>query len=253
MDTSTLSMRYHDQLFHIALTCMKIGAMLVKLLLGGNSQYVISRYTPIQTCITNLRSVWNSSRTSDHGIERLIRLFLALSVFVLPGVYFKQLFYNQRSDIQGLFTDAYVVAKLLLPIAILSYEQIDNWFFHALQIILILETMLYIPMQIFASDFFSKPPTYRRSLLLLFVNYVELVFGYAVLYSMPNTMNREFSHWFDAVYYSAITAATIGYGDYYPISVYGKVIVSMQSMAFLVFGVLFVSFFASRIEHNRNF
>lgn len=119
---------------------------------------------------------------------------------------------------------------------------------HALQIALIIETMLYIPMLIFASDFFTKPRTYRRSLILLFVNYAELVFGYAVLYSMPATLNREFSHWFDAIYFSAVTAATIGYGDYYPVTTYGKAVVSMQSMAFLVFGVLFLSFFTTRLE-----
>ncbi len=223
-------------------------SFLIRLTLGNGAETTYSDLNQIQKSVANLKSVWNNSTTQDLGIERIIRLLLALSVFGLPGIYVKTMLHHRRVDIQDIVTDAYVGAKLLLPLVILKFELYHLWMIHALQIVLIVETMLYIPMLIFASDFFSKPRTYRRSLILLFVNYAELVLGYAVLYSMPATLNREFSDWLDAIYFSAVTAATIGYGDYYPVTSYGKAVVSMQSMAFLVFGVLFLSFFTNRLE-----
>jgi len=223
-------------------------SFLKRLALGNGAESTHNDFNQIQKSVANLKSVWNNSTTQDVGIERITRLLLALSVFALPGIYVKSLLHHRRVEMQDLVTDVYVGAKLLLPIVILKFELYQYWTIHALQIVLILETMLYIPMLIFASDFFTKPRTYRRSLILLFINYAELVFGYAVLYSMSGTLNHQFSHWFDAVYFSAVTAATIGYGDYFPVTIYGKVIVSMQSMAFLVFGVLFLSFFTTRLE-----
>lgn len=226
----------------------RLTAFITRLILGNSQETAQSDLNQIQKSVANLKSVWSNSTTQDLGIERIIRLLLALSVFGLPGIYVKSVLHHRRVDMQDIVTDVYVLAKLLLPLVILKFELNHFWIIHALQIVLIVETMLYIPMLIFASDFFTKPRTYRRSLILLFVNYAELVFGYAVLYSMPGTLNREFSHWFEAIYYSAVTAATIGYGDYYPVTIYGKALVSMQSVAFLVFGVLFLSFFTTRLE-----
>jgi hypothetical protein len=74
----------------------------------------------------------------------------------------------------------------------------------------------------FASDLFSKPRSYKRSMLLLFFNYIEMVFGFAVLYSFTNKFNKPLSHWFDSIYFSTVTSSTIGYGDLYPIDPLGK-------------------------------
>jgi hypothetical protein len=117
----------------------------------------------------------------------------------------------------------------------------------------LLETILYIPTLIFASDTFSKPRSYRRSMLLLFFNYLEIVFAYAVLYTCGNHLNKPFHHWFDAIYFSIITSSSIGYGDYYPITTYGKFLVSTQALLFLFFVVLFLNFFSTKIKAKGYF
>jgi hypothetical protein len=80
-------------------------------------------------------------------------------------------------------------------------------------------------------------------MLLLFFNYIEMVFGFAVLYSFTNKFNKPLSHWFDSIYFSTVTS-TIGYGDLYPIDPLGKFLVSVQSMIVLMFVVLFLNFFS---------
>jgi hypothetical protein len=54
-------------------------------------------------------------------------------------------------------------------------------------------------------------------MLLLFFNYLEIAFAYAVFYSIDRYLNRPFFHWFDAIYFSIVTSSSIGYGDYYPL------------------------------------
>lgn len=118
---------------------------------------------------------------------------------------------------------------------------------------LFLETIFYIPTLIFASDLFSRPRSYRRSMLLLFFNYLEIVFAYAVFYSCGNYLNKPFQHWFDAVYFSIITSSSIGYGDFHPVMTMGKFLVSTQALLFLFFIVLFLNFFSTKVKSKGYF
>jgi hypothetical protein len=117
----------------------------------------------------------------------------------------------------------------------------------------LLETALYIPTLIFASDLFSRPRSYKRSMLLLFLNYLEIIFSFGVLYSCGNYLNKPFNNWFDAIYFSTITSSSIGYGDFYPATSTGKILVSIQALLFLFFVVLFLNFFSTKIKAKGYF
>jgi TRAP-type C4-dicarboxylate transport system permease small subunit len=90
-------------------------------------------------------------------------------------------------------------------------------------------------------------------MLLLFFNYLEIVFAYAVIYASGNYLNQAFNHWFDAVYFSIITSSSIGYGDFYPITTFGRFLVSTQALLFLFFVVLFLNFFSAKIKSKGYF
>jgi hypothetical protein len=66
-------------------------------------------------------------------------------------------------------------------------------------------------------------------------------------------MNNDFSHWFDAIYFSTITASSIGYGDYFPVTPIGKFLVSTQALLSVFFMVLFLNFFSTRIKSKGYF
>ena len=120
-------------------------------------------------------------------------------------------------------------------------------------IYILLETVLYIPTLIFASDLFSQPRSYKRSMLLLFFNYLESVLAFAVFYRTGNYLNAPLNNWFDAVYYSFVTSSTIGYGEYYPIATEGKIFTILQVFLFLFFVILFLNFFSSKIKTKGYF
>ncbi len=149
--------------------------------------------------------------------------------------------------------DLYVLAKVIFPLIILTnHLQYEPYIIYIL-IYVLLETVFYIPTLIFASDLFSRPRSYKRSMLLLFFNYIEIVVSFAVLYTLGNNMNKPFEHWFDSVYFSIISSNSIGYGDYYPVTTFGKVLVSLQAMFFLSFVILFLNFFSTKIKSKGYF
>jgi hypothetical protein len=90
-------------------------------------------------------------------------------------------------------------------------------------------------------------------MLLLFFNYIEIVVSFGVLYTLGSNMNKPFEHWFDSVYFSLVSSNSIGFGDYYPITTFGKVLVSIQGIFFLSFVILFLNFFSTKLKSKGYF
>ena len=224
-----------------------------KLLLGNVAKNYNPKYNPIQKRILNIKSIWNNDHQEDNGIEKIVRLFLSSTQLIFPGIYIKYLASKKGYEYEDLAMDLYVLAKVIFPILILTHHlQYEPYIIYIL-IYIVLETVFYIPTLIFASDLFSRPRSYKRSMLLLFFNYIEIVVSFAVLYTLGDNMNKPFEHWFDSIYFSVISSSSIGYGDYYPITTFGKVLVSLQAMFFLSFVILFLNFFSTKIKSKGYF
>jgi hypothetical protein len=187
------------------------------------------------------------------GIEKMFRLFLGASPFFFPGMYIKELVGKKGQAYQDLAVDINVLCKVAFPIIILFNGWQNNKVLFAVLIWFMMETVLYVPTLIFASDSLSRPRSYRRSMLLLFLNYLEIIFDFGVIYASGNFFNRPFHEWFDPIYFSFITSASIGYGDFYPITPAGKLIVSCHSVVFLIFVVVFLNFFSSKMQSKGYF
>jgi len=172
---------------------------------------------------------------------------------LFPGVYIKYWAAKISYEYQDLAMDVYVLAKVTFPILILKNHWQENQLLIWILTYVLCETVLYIPTLIFASDLFSKPRSYKRSMLLLFFNYLEIVISFGVFYTLGNNMNKPFVHWFDSVYFSVVSANSIGFGDYYPVTTYGKALVSIQAMFFLSFVVLFLNFFSTKVKTKGYF
>jgi hypothetical protein len=226
-----------------------------KLLLGKITNKDRNRFnvTPIQKRILNIRAIWNNDHQDDNGIEKIIRLILSISQLFFPGVYIKHYSHKIGFEYQDLTMDVYVLLKVAFPILILMNDWETNNYVVGLMVYLLFETVLYIPTLIFASDMLSRPRSYKRSMLLLFFNYIEIVFSFGVLYSCGNNMNKPFVGWYDPIYFSMVTSSSIGFGDYYPITTYAKILVSIQALFFLSFVVLFLNFFSNKVKNKGYF
>jgi hypothetical protein len=224
-----------------------------KLLLGKNYKRDRSIHSPIKKRVLNIKAIWNNDHQDDNGIEKIVRLLLSSSQLLFPGIYIKQLAYKIGAEYEDIAMDLYVLAKVFFPFLILYHNLQENTILIYVMVYLLFETFFYIPTLIFASDTFSKPRSYRRSMLLLFFNYLEMIMSFAVLYTIGSHMNKSFTHWFEPIYFSIITSNSVGYGDYHPVTLYGKILVSIQSMFFLSFVILFLNFFSTKIKMKGYF
>lgn len=224
-----------------------------KLLVGKISKSESPRFNPIQKRIQNIKSIWNNDHQDDNGIEKVTRIFLSSSQLIFPGIYIKYLATKFGEEYKDIALDFYIIMKVVFPFLILSNNWQANNYLIGIMVYVLIETLLYIPTLIFASDLFAKPRSYKRSMLLLFFNYLEIIFSFGVLYTLGDNMNKPFEHWFDSIYFSIVSTNSIGFGDYYPITTYGKVLVSLQAIFFLSFVILFLNFFSAKVKSKGYF
>lgn len=194
-----------------------------------------------------IQSVWQGDLYDDFGIERIFRLFLICAKLLFPGIYVQLLLSRGDYLAKKLIGEFYVLSKTLIPFFILYFGLHTQPVFQALNVYMLSETLVYIFNKIYVSEHESET-AHKRSLLLLFLNYLEVVLAFAVIYASGNYFNAPFQSYLDPIYFSLITGSTIGFGDFYPLTSFGKVVVICQTLTSVSFIVLFFNFFGSKIN-----
>ena len=206
----------------------------------------------------NTQRIWRNIHYKDFGIERLIRLFLAFSLFLFPGLYVKHLSGKFGLIPRKLSVELYVIFKFLLPLLFFKLHLTSNIIIVYITIYFTIETVLYLASMIYLGDIMGNPITYRRSLTMLFINYVEIGLGYAVVYyyfnfTIAGFFNIKLQSAIQAIYFSFTTAATIGLGEIHPETNLGRFMVLTQVFLFFIFVGLFLNFYSSKVHEVSYF
>jgi hypothetical protein len=222
--------------------------LLYKLFFGKPEYNKPLKETAYHAYTTNLRKIWNNERHHDIGFEKILRLFLVSIQILFPGIHVRNYFGKRGMITRNIAVEFYVLFKTLLPLIFLFNGWTGNSAVIFLSLYLLSESIFYVASLIFVSDVFVVPRSYRRNILMLFLNYLEISFCFAVIYSGMHLLGDHLYTVADYIYFSIVTSTTIGYGDIHPVAGLGKVIVCMQAILVLAFILLFLNFFGSRVE-----
>ncbi len=223
-----------------------------KLILGHSVSPHHNR-TALKNQVYTVLRIWRNYDHHDFGIERIIRLLLATIQFLSIGLYIKHLLFFAGSTARKLAIEIYVILKLIVPLLALSKGWIQyDWFIYLILYFLI-ETLVYVTALIFISDATRENVQPKRSLVLLFLNFFEIVFDFALMYAfydlrVAEFFTRDLKGGVDAIYFSFVTAATVGYGDIAPLASLAKELAIAQISLTFVFVGLFLNFFASLLQ-----
>ena len=200
----------------------------------------------------HLIKIWENARHNDIGFEKVLRLFLVAIQFFFPGLHYRSFWGKKGTMVRNVAIEFYVLFKTMLPLFFLLSGLYKNMWAVAVSSYLLLETICYVSALIFVSDMFVKPRSYRRNILMLFLNYLEIAFSFAVIYSGMHLLGNQAHSIVDYVYFSIITSTTIGYGDLHPVNNLGKILVCVQAIMVVAFVVLFLNFFGSKVENMNH-
>lgn len=210
------------------------------------------KYSAYETYRKHILVIWNNERHHDIGFEKILRLFLVAIQFIFPGIHVRNFFGKFGLIKRNVAVEFYVLLKTCLPLFFLYSGLYHYKITVATSTYLLLETICYVSSLIFVADMFVKPRSYRRNILMLFFNYLEISLCFAVVYAGLHLLGDQPTHTFDYIYFSVVTSTTIGYGDIAPVSMLGKLMVCIQAVMVVAFIVLFLNFFGSKVESLSN-
>lgn len=244
-----------------------------KILLFGNETDFESKANPYYSKQKqNLKDIWQNKTYNDFGIERLFRIFLQLLAFIIPSGILRQLSGTNNIIHRRLTVEFLGIGKVFYYYFILVvFDCTRIKFFLILSIILTIDTLHFLASRIFLNDVFRQPISYKRSLLMIFVNYIEICLSFAFIYSYIDHTNYEITKtiFFESkdnviiyisnlqsIYFSFVTSATIGYGDITPKNPLIIKLVILQIVISLFLVVVIISSVTTKIEdetfYNKN-
>ncbi len=143
--------------------------------------------------------------------------------------------------------DRYVFGKCIFAILILitPVSNTGNPIFKIILTIIVIYLGFETILTLFIKILYPKPgniPSYRRASLLLFINWLELIFLYAILYYLSSSI--EFAthtpEKFDYFYFSFLHSTTMDMNGAY-VKEIGRLISIFQITTFVIFITLFFS------------
>ena len=225
---------------------------LSKLFFGKPEYNKPIKHTAYQAHWMNLRKIWNNEKHQDIGFEKLLRLFLVTIEIIFPGIHIRNFFGKFGIIKRNVAIEFFVLFKTSLPLFFLVTGLYKHMSAVIISSYLMAETICYVSSLIFVSDMFVKPRSYRRNILMLFFNYMEISLSFAVIYGGLHLLGDQPLSYFDYIYFSIVTSTTIGYGDLHPVGTLGKMMVCTQAVLVLAFILLFLNFFGSKVETLQN-
>jgi len=101
-----------------------------------------------------------------------------------------------------------------------------------------------------------KRRSFRSIIISCFISYGFTLYGYAIFYTFLSHINvKSFNIGklgvFDAIYFSLITATTVGFGDIFPTSVIAKLAVMTEIVIGLFYAIFFFSIIAGLLRNKQ--
>jgi len=165
----------------------------------------------------------------------------------------------RKYEKQSFLSEMYVLSWLIvLVLMLLGFDQLGPVWCALVVVYRLIDGLNYRLCIVFV-DRYQKGWGLRslnRSLILLLVNYCEIVVGFAVLYlvtrSVGYSLEGPLTSRIDSLYFSVITITTLGYGDISPISPLGKLLTVTETLMGFIMVVLVIGTFLTGMRNIRN-
>ena len=208
----------------------------------------------------HIAHLWHRRELGKHvrGIERWVLMLHALLLIAMPSTFVHWLGWlgeHRGHHTYQPFTEAYAVGKPAVLLLILATGWASQSWALFLAILLAVDLNAYLFGVVLFSNFWVRPASYPRSVILLAFDLVEFIAAFAVIYIHAQCLNlptgAHVTTGLDALYFSTTATTTVGFGDITPAPGLGRAIVTAQMLLALGFLVVVVSHFISTVGRNR--
>jgi len=197
-----------------------------------------------------ISSIWNGTYPEPGAgpsisLSILEKAWMSIIVF-LRSFSLVQIQYLFRSyKIQSEISEFYVLTWFIGVMWLLWHPLAPSWLLFLIVIYRLVDAFNYRLSILFVDRYKANwgLRSLARSLILILINYLEIIVCFAVLYLNTNSVESTtkpgllISNPLDALYFSTVTITTLGYGDFVPGNDTARILVTLE----LIFGFIFVA------------
>ncbi len=231
----------------------------IKLIYGTHRPESKPRSVYVKEIIA-FRRIWNNENYNDFGLERILRLVLHSLSFIMPGTVIRQLCGKKSLLFRKVVIELYSLFKIGWYVFLFKNNLTTSTPALVISLILTVDTVHFMFSKIFLNDIHQQPISFKRTLLMTLINIMEVMFCFAFIYAYIDHTNNDpgriiFSlgqHLtnLQAIYFSFVTSATIGYGDIAPKDPVVMRLVILQIMLSLFFLVIVITTITNRLHDD---
>lgn len=192
------------------------------------------------------------------GIERLFLMWVCLGLLSMPAMVVRGLgqVFGERG--RRLAMEYYAIGKPLFLAWVLFSGRFCLLPWMSVSALALLDLYISLFAMVFLQHFHTGRTSHGRSLLLLMVNFAESVVAFAILYGFGQAVSHQgdltgtpTNDPFTLLYFSCVTAASVGYGDNLPVTGAGKMIAIFQILSSMGFIFIFLTSFVANFNERE--
>jgi len=211
-------------------------------------------YTTHWQYIRQFLNPWEQKCADMFVLERLVLALLCLVLLPTAATLIRYLGGLGGRELRKIVVEFYVVAKTILAVWVLWS---NHWgtFWYWVAIYSLIELFLNLAAVVLLRDYWRRPMSWNRSLILAGFNFLEFTSWFAVLYLHTAGLKDHDTTVKDAAtafYFSVITASTVGYGDVTPNPGMGRILAIVQISLAICFITAVVAYFVSSLDSQRS-
>jgi hypothetical protein len=210
---------------------------------------------PYRKQLETIGQIQREKKESLFGFERWFSMALVCFLMIMPAMLVRwvggRYGYLGRKIAVETFALAKPLGLLIILWCGLSRTDWAKWF----SLVALADLYSYLLGLFFLGRYYTPPASYGRSLLLIGINFLESILAFSVLYLNTSSLQcgtTTVKAWSHAVYFSVVTASTVGYGDIAPVDPFGRLLSVLQILGSFVFVTVIISSFVSRHSTDRS-
>lgn len=208
-----------------------------------------------------IRDIWKEIfPVKEEGISLSIieKTFMTTIIFIRSFSLIHIANFFKKYKIKSEISEFYVLTWFIFLLFILFNNPFNSLFVFIIVFYRLIDSLNYRLCILFVDRYKSGwgLRSLNRSLILILINYFEIIIGFAILYLTLSCVkysvtNSIVTNPISSLYYSIVTITTLGYGDILPINATGQILVILELIFSFILVILILGVLISGVRYIK--